>query len=243
VPTDHELVLTPTRVATEGTGSSNAPYVVATDVSGGGSATAWIDGDDASYAKSDAGRSSKGTYPLWSDVDPTIDPTWVTAIGVRFRIMCGDNSHYVIQLFGQTSKLLSNPFHGGHDPLVIHVPGDWEDVDYVVPPEDYDTGGWAPDGVQSALEQTFIYCHTVPTDVTGEFTGASVLLVAEQSIVIYYTTPDVEPPAFPPGLGTAPRSPDRHPLRLYPRKDGRGPMGSAARVWPTEGNRIVGNIP
>lgn len=193
MPTDHELVLTPTKVLTEGTGTSHAPYIVAPDLSSGQSFIAWSDNDDASYGKCDASRSSRGNYPLWSDVDPSIDPSWVTAIGVRFRALTPSVdavAHFVVQLFGQTSRLLSDPFIGSEVPLVFAAANTWEDFDYVVADVDYDAAGWAPTGVQSALAETFIYCRTKPTDVTGEFNGTGVLEISEQSIVIYYTVPD-----------------------------------------------------
>lgn len=215
-----ELVLLPTKVLTEGTGSSHAPYIVASDVISGTSLTAWVDGDDASYGKSDAGRSARGNYPLWSDQDGTIDASWVTAIGVRFRaktLGSDTASHFVIQLFGQTSKLLSDPHHGGEAPLAFAANDTWQDFDYVVADADYDETGWAPDGVQSALTQTFIYARTVPTDVTGGATATGVVYTAEQSIVIYYTVP-----------GTSTVIP---PLRQYPRSDGLG-ASSARRVYP-----------
>lgn len=211
-----ELVLSPLKVLTEGTGSSHAPYIVAPDLTSGTSLTAWTDNDDASYGKCDAGRSSRGNYLKWSDADGTIDASWVTAIGVRFRAMTPSTApvdYFSVNLFGQVSKLLSTPFYGAEDPLVFAHQDVFEDFDYVVADADYDTTGWAPLGVQSALTQTFIYCRTVPVDVTGEFTASGVLEISEQRIVIYYT-----PPAGPVSAPVPPESAVPW-LKQYPRDD------------------------
>lgn len=188
-----ELVLAPTSATTEGTGSDNDPYLVAGDVIGGtvagSSPTAWTDGLDTSYVKSDAGRSSKGIYPLWSDAAPGLDAGSVFAIGVRFRAMTPSSdpaAYFIPQLFGQVSKLLSQPSYGGIPPLEFAATDTWQDFDYIISPGEYDTGGWAPDGVQSALEQTFLYARILPTNVTGEFLGDGLVYVAEQRIVLYY---------------------------------------------------------
>jgi hypothetical protein len=239
-PGDYELVLTPTLVLTEGAGTTNNPYIVAPDLSGGTSAAAWTDGSDASYGKCDANRSSRGNYPKWSDADPTIDPSWVTAIGVRFRAKTPSTdavTYFVVQLFGQVSKLLSNPFHGGEPPLHFAANDTWEDFDYTVADPDYDEGGWAPDGVRSALAQTFIYCRTVPTDITGELTASGVLQISEQSIVIYYTVPPVDGGGGPDGPLGVP------PLRLTNRGD---LFGSARRLTDSRSrqgsNRLTGYL-
>ena len=187
-----ELVLAPTTATTEGTGTSHNPYIVATDVIGGTtsgtSASAWVDDLDTTYVKGDAGRSSKGNYPLWSTASGAPDASEVTAIGVRFRAMTPSTdpcNYFIVQLFGQISKLLSNPFHGARAPLQFSGTDTWQDFDYTISDAEYDEAGWAPDGVQSALEQTFIYARTKPSDVTGEFTATGVLYIAEQRIVLY----------------------------------------------------------
>jgi hypothetical protein len=227
-----ELVLAPTRAFTEGTGSSHAPYIVAPDVSGGASVTAWIDNDDTTYGKCDANRSSRGQYLQWQSVDPSIDPSWITAFGVRFRASSHiSSSPFVVQLFAQTSKLLSNPFHGASGALLTDSVADaWTYYDYVVPDADYDTAGWAPLGVASAADPLLtLYCRTVPTDGSGEFTSSDVIFVSEQRLVVYYTVPSGDTVgAFlaQPQLGGVP------PRRIHPRSDGLG-ASSARRTWPT----------
>jgi len=223
-----ELVLAPTKASVEGSGGTNAPYVIAPDVVSGGSVTAWVDGSDATYVKSDASVSSKGTYPKWSDVDPTIDPTWVTAIGVRFRAMTPSSNptdYFIVQLFGQSSKLLSNPHNGGVLAFSVPVKDTWVDYDYVISDAEYDTAGWAPDGVQSALTQTFIYARTKPSNEDGSLLASGLVDVSEQRIVLYYTRPGEGPP---PGDVIT-----RHgiPLRQFPRDDGRQ-TASARRNFP-----------
>jgi hypothetical protein len=234
VPTSAELVLTPTRAFTEGTGSSHVPYIVATDVVSGGSATAWIDGSDASYGKCDANRTSRGQYPKWHDVDGTIDPTWITAIGVRFRASCANPTvPFVVQLFAQTSKLLSSPVQSG---VTVSPPQEtsstafeWLDYDYVIPDIDYDPVGWAPGGISDAADPTLtLYCRTIPGDQTGVTSSPEIILVSEQSLVIYYTIPDPDP-----GTSLLASSPVGRlaPLRVHPRNDGYG-TSSAPRIYP-----------
>jgi len=199
-----ELVIPPDSATTEGTGTDNAPYIIAGDVIGGttsgSSATVWVDGADTTYIKSDFRRSSKGTYPNWETQDDPPAAADVTAIGVRFRARKGSGSSgwFIVQLFGQVAKLLSNPSLGGRLALTFGTTVDWMDFDYVIDAGEYDTAGWAPDGVQSALEQTFIYARTWPvSDSTGEFLGEGTIEVAEQRIVLYYgdgTTTTVMPP-------------------------------------------------
>lgn len=206
-----ELVLAPTNTGTEGSGTATG-FIVGTTT------TLWIDGSDSTYIESTASRSSKGTYPLWSTVDGTIDPSWVYAIGVRFRartISSDPTSYFVVQLFGQVSKLLSNPFYGSVAPLVPSV-DTWSDYDYVIADTEYDTSGWAPLGVQSALTQTFLYARTVPVDSTGEFTASGEIQTSEQRIVLYYTIPATVQP----------------PLRQYPRRDGLGASGVVSHYPP-----------
>jgi len=219
-----ELVIAPDSATTEGTGTTNAPYIIASDVIGGttsgSSVTVWVDDDDATYIKSDFRRSSKGTYPNWeTEPDPPAAAD-VTAIGIRFRARKGSGSSgwFIVQLFGQVAKLLSDPFHGGRTALTFGTVEDWMDFDYVVDAAEYDEAGWAPDGVQSALDQTFIYARTWPvTDSTGEFLGDGTIEVAEQRIVLYYGD-----------TGTTTVMP---PLRQYPRSDGLG-ASSVRRLWP-----------
>lgn len=229
MPTYHELVLAPTKAGVEGSGGTNFPYVVAPDVVSGGSVTAWVDGSDATYVKSDASVSSKGTYPKWSDVDSTIDPASVYAIGVRFRAMSPSSNptdYFIVQLFGQSSKLLSNPHTGGVLATYVPIKDTWADYDYIVSDAEYDTAGWAPDGVQSALTQTFIYARTKPSNEDGSLLADGLVEVSEQRIVLYYTAAGdtAPPPDVMPGVTL-------RPLRQYPRNDGRG-LSTARRVYP-----------
>lgn len=229
-----ELVLAPNTGTTEGTGTTNDPYIVAGDVIGGTvsgtSVAVWTDGDDNTYIKSDARRSSKGNYPNWqtTELDPP-DASQVTAIGVRFRARKGSGSSgwFIVQLFGQVSRLLSNPPYGGRLALGFGDTADWVDFDYVIDPAEYDVEGWAPDGVQSALQETFIYARTVPvSDTTGEFTGDGTIEVAEQRIVLYYDTGETVALPIP-------------PLQLVNRKDGLG-ASSAPSLVHTDHHRQGG---
>lgn len=236
-----EIVLVPTSARTEGTGTANSPYVIATDAIGETSLTAWTDGLDSSYVKGDWNRSPKGNYPKWDSVPEAagVAAAWVYAIGTRFRMTVGpdadgDVDGFIVQLFGQTSKLLASPSAALSPPSV----GVFADYDYVWDNADYDTGGWAPNRVQSALEQTFIYTRTWPTDSTGTFLGPGLVKVSEQRMVLYYT-----PPADTGGVGQD-NFEDTPPLRLTNRADQFSSARSlAGRAQSRQGsNRLTGYL-
>lgn len=177
-----ELILAPTSAITEGSGTS-------TGWINGASLTCWTDGDDATWVKSDWNRTSKGVYPNWGLAGVIADPAQVYAIGVRFRlrtISADPTPHFIVQLFGQAARLLTNPSHGGIPPLDTPAPNDWSNYDYVFNITEYDELGWAPAGVQSALEQTYLYVRTWPSTDDGVSRAAGTIQTAEQRVVLYY---------------------------------------------------------
>lgn len=197
-----ELTLIPTQAGIEGAGGkSHNPMVVASDAISFGtvSFTAWVDGDDASYVWNDWQWSSKGVYPLWTTVDPdtdptwlpvvghTIDPAWVYQIGVKFRAKGQAGENFILQLMGNVSKLLSQTSYGAAGTLTFAASDTWEDFEVIIGSDEYDTSGWAPSGMASALAITsYLYCRTVPTDATGLLGDDHYIQIAEQRIVLYY---------------------------------------------------------
>lgn len=197
-----ELTLIPTNGQIEGASSkSHNPMVVASDTVGSGtsSATVWTDSSDSSYIWNDWLWSSKGVYPLWTTVDPATDPTWITAvghtidpswvyqIGVKFRAKGVAGEYFVVQLFGNVSKLLSDPHQGSVDALTFAATDTWEDFEYIISDAEY-SPGWAPAGMASALAiSSYLYARTVPVaDITGYLGDNHYIQVAEQRVVLYY---------------------------------------------------------
>lgn len=192
---DYELIIPPTSMTSEGgTDSRHSPFTVGT------ASTALIDGLDTSYGWATWIRSVKGVYPLWSSVTPTeppdlseIDPTWVTAIGTRFRAKAVEaDAVFYPNLFGNVSKLLTIGSRGSQSPLSFAAANTWQNFDYVWGDDEYDTGGWAPNGVQSALVDitTYLYTRTVPVNPADHtLTGDYNIQVSEQCLVLYFTIP------------------------------------------------------
>lgn len=212
-PGDYELAILPTSTTSEGTTSPHSPFVV-------GSGNVLLDNDDATYGWVDWHRTVKGVYPLWNTVDPhthsdlpsnlpaiypeyddlgpgDINPAWVNTIAFRFRAKAVEADAVIgLQLFANVSKLLTNPAYGSHNPLSFNMgAGVWHNFEWGFTPSEYATGGWAPNGIQSALNDMFpgyLYARTVPltsTDINA--LGDYNVQISEQYMVLYYTIPEI----------------------------------------------------
>ena len=205
-PGDYELVIWPTSVTSEGsTDSRHSPFVVGDTTNG------LKDGLDTTYGWATWLRTVKGVYPLWDTLDPKanpdpdavypsptdldeIDSSWVNTIACRFRAKAVESdASFGIQLFAQASKLLTNPSYGPHVPLSFAASDTWENFEWGFTPEEYDTGGWAPNGILSALNDMspgYLYVRTVPLDPVDGTLNDYNIQVSEQRLVLYYTVPE-----------------------------------------------------
>lgn len=194
-PGDYELILTPSSVTSEGsTDGSHSPFVVGDTTNG------LKDGLDTTYGWVTWLRSVKGVYPLWTTVTPTeptglaagdIDPAWVTSIGTRFRAKATESDAVMIPaLFGNVSKYLAGK-GDVHTPLSFTSAGVWQNFEYFWDDLEYDTTGWAPLGMQSALDITsYLYTRTWPLNPADPtLLGDYNIQISEQSIVIRFTIP------------------------------------------------------
>lgn len=200
-PGNYELNIYPTVSTIEGANTAeHTPMVVAPDSDGNSSPTAFIDSNDATYVWGTNHWSPKGVYPRWDLVDPGSDPSapeglteihqeWITAIGFRCRVKGTPGQYMIVQLFGNVSKLLSQPSYGSLPPHQF-TDNIWNDFEYVFDSSEYDISGWAPNGMQSALDITsYLYTRMCPTDSTGTFSALTDFQVSEQHLVLFYTIP------------------------------------------------------
>lgn len=202
-----ELAIYPSDATTEGgTDTRHSPWNV-------GTSTAILsDGDDATYGWATWIKTIKGVYPLWTAVDPMehgdtvipsilpeaawlgpgdIDPSWVTKISCRFRAKSPDSAICGIQLFANVSKLLTNPSYGTHPTLTLT--DEWTNYEWEFDNSQYAVGGWAPDGIQSALNDMFpgyLYVRTIPLNPADHSSTADFnIQISKQHLVLYFTVP------------------------------------------------------
>jgi hypothetical protein len=208
---DYELIIAPTSVTSEGSADSrHSPWIVGT------ASTALIDGSDSSYGWATWLRTLKGVYPLWTAVDvnahsyeagdqtvlptsgapigftiDTFDPAWITEIGTRFRAKAQESDAIMIPaLFGNVGKFLAGK-GAVHTPLSFAAADTWENFEYFWSTAEYDTTGWAPDGMASALAITsYLYTRTWPLNPSDHtLYGDYNIQVSEQYLVIRFTIP------------------------------------------------------
>lgn len=209
-PGPQTLVLHPGAPFVEENSPDNSPMLV-------GTGPIWSDNDDSTYAiEYDITSYSRAHYDKWSG----IAQRWITAIGATARMMPGGGGHasVYIQLDAEVSRLLAVTANN-----IGIIGSTFADFSHVFQPSEYSTTGWAPEGMQSALNEDSMYLRIIPSDGTD---SPDPVMIAEQSIVIYYTVPDPisEFPTY---------------QRVYPRDDGLAT--GAPRNYPDSRSRQHGH--
>lgn len=206
-PLVFELAIYPENAVEEGSSdSSHVPFLVGT------AASLLIDASDASYGWATWINTVKGVYPYWNATTPAehndpvipstypeatflsageIDPTWVTKIVCRFRAKSPDEAVVGIQLMANVSKLMTNPSYGAHPTIMLT--DTWTNYEWEFDASQYSVGGWAPNGILSALNDMFpgyLYVRTIPLNPANHaLAGNYNIQISKQHLVLYHTVP------------------------------------------------------